>query len=164
MLTATGVLLAMATALFIAAYRRRDGSHLRGLRLGKGMLFGVAPLILFAFAVAGLIQVVIPPELIRTWLGTEAGWKGVVIGSVAGAMIPGGPYVSFPIIAAIFHAGAGVGTTVSLITGWAMLGIAQMPFELALIGPRFMLVRLCTVVLVPPIAGVLAQYLFAGGF
>lgn len=164
MLTATAVLFVMALTLFIAAYRRRDGAHRRGLRLGKEMLFGVAPLILLAFAVAGLIQVVIPPELIRTWLGNEAGWKGVAIGSVAGAMIPGGPYVAFPIIAAIFRSGAGIGTTVSFITGWAMLSIAQLPFELALIGPRFMFVRIGTVVLVPPVAGILAQYLFGGGF
>ena len=142
-------------------YRR---SHIRGLRAGRKMFKGVIPLILLAFVVAGLIQVAIPPEVIRSWLGEEAGLRGILIGTIAGALIPGGPYVAFPIIAAIFHTGASIGTAVSLITGWALLGVGQIPFELALIGPRFMAVRLCTVFILPPIAGIAAQHIFGRGF
>jgi len=128
------------------------------------MLVGVLPILLLAFIVAGLIQVAVPPEIMTKWLGTEAGWRGVFIGTIAGALIPGGPYVSFPIIAAMFHAGASIGTAVALITGWAMLSIGQLPFEYALIGPRFMAMRLLVVAVTPPIAGVAAQYVFGGGF
>lgn len=158
------VLLVMAATLFTVAYRRKDGSHIRGLKAGKKMFTSLIPLLLMAFMIAGLIQVAIPPEIIRSWLGEEAGLRGILIGTVAGALIPGGPYVSLPIIAAIYHAGASIGTAVSIITGWALLGVGQLPFELALIGPRFMAVRLITVFTVPPIAGIAAQYIFGGGF
>lgn len=164
MVIATIVLLVMAATLFVLAYRRNDGSHVRGLRVARMMLVGVLPLLLLAFVVAGLIQVAIPPEIMTNWLGAEAGWRGVFIGTIAGALIPGGPYVSFPIIAAMFHAGASIGTAVALITGWAMLGIGQLPFEYALIGPRFMAMRLLVVLVAPPIAGIVAQYVFGGGF
>jgi uncharacterized membrane protein YraQ (UPF0718 family) len=154
----------MTIALILIAHRRGDDLHVRGLRTGAEMLKGVIPLLFLAFVVAGLIQVAIPPEVIRSWLGEEAGWRGIFIGTIAGALIAGGPYVSFPIISAIFQAGASIGTATSLITGWAMLGVGQLPFEFALIGPRFSAVRLCCVFITPPTAGVIAQYVFGGGF
>jgi uncharacterized membrane protein YraQ (UPF0718 family) len=164
MIISISILFIFTAVLLVIAYRRGDDTHVRGLRAGRRMLTGVIPLLLLAFVVAGLIQVAIPPEIFRSWLSEEAGWKGIFSGTVVGMLIPGGPYITFPIIAAIFHAGAGIGTTVSIITGWAMLGVGQISFELALIGPRFMAVRLCTVFIIPPLAGVAAQYFFGGGF
>jgi len=164
MIIAFAVLLIMAVALFIVAYRRGDDSHIRGLRAGKRMVIGIIPILLLAFLIAGLIQVAIPPHVIRSWLGEEAGLKGIFIGTIAGALIPGGPYVAFPIIAAIFKAGASIGTAVSLITSWALLGVGQLPFEFALIGPRFTAIRLPIALILPPISGILAQYFFGGGF
>jgi hypothetical protein len=53
---------------------------------------------------------------------------------------------------------------VALITGWAMLGLGQIPFELSLIGPRFTFIRLSTVCITPILAGILAQIFFGSGF
>jgi len=39
-----------------------------------------------------------------------------------------------------------------------MLGIGQIPFEIAIVGPKFMLVRLSLMVLLPFIAGWLAMF------
>lgn len=164
MLTALVILLMMALSLIVIAYRRGDGSLARGLTAGRKMLVSMIPLLILAFCLAGLIQVAIPPEVIRSWLGEEAGLKGIFLGTLSGALIPGGPYVSFPIIAAIYQAGAGIGTTVALVTGWALLGTGQLPFEAALIGPRFMAIRLATGCIVPPLAGITAQILIGGGF
>ena len=160
MIIAFGVLLIMSVVLFVLAYRRGDQSHMRGLKIAGNMFRGLLPLIILAFLVAGLIRVAIPTEVIRSWLGEEAGWRGILLGTIAGALIPGGPYMAFPIIAAVFQAGAGIGTAVALITGWAILGVGQLPFESAMIGPRFIGVRLCTGFLIPPIAGLIAQCIF----
>ena len=160
MLTAFLVLLAMAVWLYIIAYKRKDGSHRRGLRAGKKMLINLAPLLILAFLLAGFIQVAIPPELIHTWIGTKSGFKGICIGSIAGALLAGGPYVSFPVISAIYQSGAGIGATVALITGWAVIGLGQLPFELTIMGPKFMLVRIATVFATPFIAGMITHYFF----
>ena len=109
MFIALSALLVMTLALFIESFRRRDNSHIRGLMIGKNMLVGIIPLLILAFVVAGLVQVAIPPEIIRSWLGDESGWRGIFIGTLVGALITAGPYIAFPIIAAIFHAGAGIG-------------------------------------------------------
>ena len=164
MLLAFLLLGGMAVVLLIMAWRRGDGSLRTGVRQGWKMGVNLIPLLIAAFALAGLIQVAIPAEVIHAWLGEGSGLRGIVIGTVAGALIAGGPYVSFPIIASVYQAGAGVGTTVALITGWAMLGLGQIPFELSLIGPRFTLIRLCTVCIAPILAGILAQMVFGSGF
>ncbi|MDZ7759043.1 MAG: permease [Desulfovermiculus sp.] len=164
MLFAFFILGSMAVILLFIAWRRGDGSLGAGVRQGWEMGINLIPLLIAAFALAGLIQVAIPAELIQVWLGEGSGLRGIVIGTVAGALIAGGPYVSFPIIASVYQAGAGVGTTVALITGWAMLGLGQIPFELSLVGPRFTLIRLCTVCITPILAGILAQIVFGSGF
>lgn len=158
------ILFIMTTSLYVIAFRRGDGSHIRGLKTSKGMIMGYIPLLITAFIVAGLIQIAIPPEIIHSWIGEEAGWKGIVIGSIAGMFIMGGPYVAFPIIAAIFQAGASIGTAVALITGWAIMGVGLIPFEMAMVGLRFTAVRISITFIFPFLTGALAQYIFGGGF
>jgi len=149
----------MTTAVITSAlaYKRGDGSHIKGFEISKKTLINMWPLLIIAFLMAGFIEVAVPPELIRSWLGQEAGLRGVFIGSIAGALIPGGPYVAFPIIASVFKAGAGLGTAVAFITGWAMWGIGAIPFELAMIGSRFMFLRLSLVLIIPPLSGILVN-------
>ncbi len=157
------ILLLMAAGLGVAAHRQGAGTLRQGVVDAGRMFVSLIPLLVLAFVLAGLIQVALPPEMITAWMGETSGFRGILVGTVAGALITGGPYVSFPIIAAIFDSGAGVGTTVALISGWAMLGLGQLPFEVSLIGPRFMLVRLTTVFFVPFGAGTAAHFLFGSG-
>lgn len=65
MIISISILFVFTAALLVIAYRRGDDTHVRGLRAGRRMLTGVIPLLLFAFLVAGLIQVAIPPEIFR---------------------------------------------------------------------------------------------------
>ncbi len=91
--------------------------------------------------------------------GTELvmeGLRGIIIGTIAGTSIPGGPYISFPIISAVHEAGAGIGTVVAFVTGWAMRGLGKLPFELAIMGTRFTLVRMLLFAVFPVIAGWIA--------
>ncbi|MCF8024073.1 MAG: permease [Desulfobacteraceae bacterium] len=152
------VLIAVFTSVY--AYKRGDNSHVKGLTIAKNTFINISPLLVMAFIMAGFMQVVIPPELIQSWLGEEAGLKGVLIGSIGGALIPGGPYISFPIIASIFKSGAGLGTVVAFVTGWSMWGVLTIAFELALIGYRFTLLRLALVSIFPPLAGIMTYILF----
>ena len=115
-------------------------------------------------SLSGLIEVLLPAALVRTWLGTEAGLRGPIVGSIAGAFMPGGPYVVFPIMATLYRAGASLGTTVSLVTGWALWGVVTVAFEIPIMGPRFSAIRIGISLLMPTLAGFLAQALFGSGF
>lgn len=160
MIIAFIILLIPAAAISVYAYKKGDGSHVRGFKIAGNTFANIAPLLLIAFILAGFMQVVIPPELIESWLGEKAGLKGIFVGSIGGALIPGGPYIAFPIIASVYKAGAGLGTVVACVTGWAMWGIITAMFELAIIGHRFTILRLGLVLIFPPCAGIITTLIF----
>lgn len=160
MILATGILVAMAAVLAAFAYRQDPRRPAAGALAGLRLLWAMLPLLIAAFFVAGMLAVALPPDLIHRWLAGTSGLLDVVIGSVAGALIPGGPYVSFPIIAAIHGAGASLAATVALITGWAVWNVGILSFELAIVGPRFTLIRMVATIVLPPAAGLLAHAFF----
>jgi len=162
MLIPTLIMGAIAIALVLVGYSRGQGQHVQGLRSALRLTLEVLPLLIFAFVVAGMVQVLVPREFIARWVGEASGMRGILIGTVAGGLCPGGPYVSLPIVAGLLRAGAGVGTTVAFLTGWSLWAVSRLPMEVGILGWRFTLVRLATTFFFPPIAGLLAQLCFAG--
>jgi uncharacterized membrane protein YraQ (UPF0718 family) len=112
---------------------------------------------LLGFVVAGLAQVLIPRDLIVRWLGPQAGIKGILIGCVVGGLVPGAPYATFPLVGALYEAGASLGAAVGFISAWALWSLSRLPVEIALIDSRVALVRYGVTFLVPPLAGLLAD-------
>lgn len=161
MLVPTLVMAVLAGVLLILAYQRGDGSHLRGIGEGGRLLIQVLPLLCFAFVVAGLAQVLIPAEWISRWVGEESGFRGILIGCVAGGLTPGGPFTSLPISAGLYHAGAGVGTVVGFLTAWSLWAVSRLPMEIGVLGPKLTLIRVASTLVFPPIAGLIAQALFS---
>ena len=75
-------------------------------------------------------------------------------------LLPGGPYVVFPLIAALYQVGAGLGPAITLVTSWAMLALISVTFELSFMGWRFVAVRWLMALPFPLLIGALAQVLF----
>jgi len=161
MLIPTMIMGIIAITLVLLAFSRGEGEHLIGLRLSLNMIVQILPLLFFAFIVAGMIQVLIPQELISKWVGSESGTRGIIIGAVAGGLSPGGPYVSLPIVAGLLRSGASIGTMVAFLTGWSLWAVARLPMDVGILGWKFTAIRLGITSLFPIIAGILAQALFA---
>lgn len=153
----------LAVVLLVIGYLAGEGKHLAGLKSAARMTLEILPLLLFAFIIAGMVQVLVPKELISRWVGAESGFKGILIGTFAGGFTPGGPYVSLPIVAGLLKSGAGIGTMVAFLTSWSLWAIARLPMEFGMLGWRFTVVRLAATFFFPPIAGLLAQF-FASYF
>ena len=150
----------IAGILILIGYLRGGGEHFIGLRLTGNMTIQVLPLLIFAFIVAGMVQVLIPKDILPRWVGLESGFRGVLIGTVAGGLAPGGPFVSLPIAAGLLRAGASVGTMVAFLTGWSLWAVSRLPMEVGILGWKFTLIRLACTFFFPPIAGILANRLF----
>lgn len=157
---ATIIMIVLAVILTVVAYFR-GGVHLTGLKLGAKTIWDNLLILLASFAVAGLARVLIPQELISRWLGTQAGFKGILLGCLAGGLVPGSPYSVFPIIASFYKAGAGIGTIVGFITAYSLWSVARLPLEVGIIGPKVTLARVLSTLVFPPLAGVIAQLFFA---
>ena len=163
MLVPTIAMGVLAVILFFVAYGRGQGEEMDGLKSAGSMMIGILPLLAFAFVVAGMVQVLLPRELLARWVGPESGMRGILVGTVAGGLSPGGPYVAFPIVAGLLRAGAGVGTMVAFVTGWSLWAIARLPMEVGILGWRFTLIRIASTFFFPPVAGLIAHVLFQGG-
>lgn len=154
MLIPTLLMLVLALILFGIAFIK--GVHGGGLHYTFELTKQILPIFILAMIVVGMVQVLIPSELLSHWIGKESGWKGVFLGTIAGGFSPGGPYVNLPIAAALYHSGASMGTMVAFLTGWSLWAIWRLPMEVGIMGWRFALVRFLSVCFFPPIAGYLA--------
>ncbi|MBN1780947.1 permease [bacterium] len=156
------IMAVLAVGMVVLGLIRGQGEHVTGLKSAWTMTLQVLPLLLLAFVVAGMIQALLPQHLISRWVGAESGFKGILIGTVAGALTPGGPYVSLPVVAGFIRAGAGVGTMVAFITGWSLWAVNRIPMEIGILGWKFTVIRFVSTLVFPPVAGLIAQWLFSG--
>lgn len=162
MLIPTLIMALLALILLIIGYSRGEGQHIAGLKSAMKMTVDILPMLVFAFIMAGMIQALLPQELLSKWIGEESGIRGILIGTVAGGITPGGPYVSLPLAAGFLRAGAGIGTMVAFLTAWSLWAVSRLPMEIGVMGWRFTFIRLACTFFFPPVAGFLAQMFFSG--
>lgn len=160
MTTATIVLWAITIFLGILAWQKKDGTLKKGLQLAWQTTRRNTALMVVAFIIVGYVNVLSPSQLIQAWIGPNSGFRGLLLGEIFGMLLPGGPYVVFPLIAVIYQAGAGLGPAVTLITSWSTQALLSVGFELPFMGWRFSAIRWGLGLLVPLFAGIAANLIF----
>ena len=152
------------TVLLAAIGLLRQGPEIimQALMAGGKMLIGVVPLLIAAFILAGMIQVLISKETVNKWLGKDSGLKGIMLGGIAGALIPGGPYIFYPVAASFLLSGAEIGTVVTFVVAKNLWSLSRLPMEVALLGPKLTLIRYVVTFIFPLIVGVMANTFFSG--
>lgn len=155
------MLLALAALAGAVAFVKQPALPIQGL-YAAGRLFGSVWIeLLLGFIIAGLLDVLISPAEITAWLGTESSMGGILAGWLAGLIIPGGPYLLFPIAANLFKAGAAPGVLIALITAKTLVGpIRMFTYEAPLLGWPLTLARCVPALFLPPIMGIIGQWLF----
>ncbi|MDX1688343.1 MAG: permease [Candidatus Promineifilaceae bacterium] len=157
----TWILGGVALILALLAWRQGGLQAVgAGLIAGGEILLSVVPLLIAAFLIAGLIQVLVSRETVTRWLGAESGWRGIALACVGGALIPGGPYVYYPIAAVLMKSGASLGVLVAFVTAKNLWSVSRLPLEFALLGPELTVVRFGVTFLAPPLLGIAAEGLF----
>jgi len=160
MVIATVIMGLLAIILVFIGYYRGAGEHVLGLKSAMEMTIQILPIVILAFIVAGMIQILIPQEFLSKWIGKESGMRGILIGTLAGGLAPGNPYVNLPIAAGLLRSGASVGAMVAFLTGWSLWSFARLPIEVSIMGWKFTLIRIASTFFFPPIAGLIANRLF----
>lgn len=164
MFITTVVMIILAVIFGIIALLQGKPIFLSGANSGIKLFIGILPMLFFAFILAGFIQALIPKEAINRWIGKESGLKGILMGCLAGSLVPGGPYTSFPIVAGLIKTGASIGTVVSFITAWSLWAFTRLPIEIGVVGFKLAFVRLASTFIFPPLAGMIAQFIFGRWF
>ena len=102
------ILAGLVALAFVFVGRKSGVSGLReGATTSVSLLRTVARMLVLGMLLAGMTQAILPAEVIRQWMGDESGFTGILLGTVVGMLIPGGPYVVIPLAAAVFLEGGG---------------------------------------------------------
>lgn len=154
------ILVIAGLALLVTAFALHRGVALQGLKESGRLLVQIGPVLLPAFVLAGMASVLVPSQTVTHWLGHEAGLRGLLVGTAAGALTPGGPFIAFPFLAVLLKGGASIGSVSAYLTAWALLGVHRVAaFEIPILGWRFVLIRCIASLGVPVLVGALAQFL-----
>ena len=156
------ILCGITIVLMTVAYWKKGWPlPLSGLVEGGRMCWDIVPNLLLGFALAGIVQVLIPREYIAKLLGEGSGFRGLLIATVAGAVAPGGPYINVPLVASFYKSGASVGPLAAFLTAWAIIPITRtLVYELPLMGTSFAVARYAASLVFPFVIGIITSLIF----
>lgn len=155
------VIYALAVAATVAAYLRDPGAPALGLKASLGLFWMILPRLVAALVLTGMLQVLISPAFIEKWLGRSSGHRGIFIAFLAGILTPGGPMVSFPMVAVFYQSGASLSALVTYVTSWSLFGFQRViAWEVPFMGSRFVLARVLPTLALPIVAGYLVRLIY----
>jgi uncharacterized membrane protein YraQ (UPF0718 family) len=156
------VMVVLAVVLAVVAYLKDPGLPWIGARHGFAMLWFVLPRLVPALILAGLLQVLVPQEVVVRYFGREGGLRALVIASIAGVLTPGGPMVSVPFMVALANSGMAMPPLVAYMTSWSLFGMQRIiAWEAPLMGWHFVALRVASSLAFPVLAGWLVGVLFS---
>jgi uncharacterized membrane protein YraQ (UPF0718 family) len=155
----TAVIAILVVTAAVAVYVRQGQARFLDILFGDFDLFAwMLPKVLAACLIAAFVAVLLPRDQVARWVGEESGLLGLVIGAIAGIILPGGPLTIFPVAGAFLAVGADIGATVAFVTSWMLLGYSRvLVWELPFFGVDFVFWRMLVALPLPIIAGLLAR-------
>ena len=155
------ILLAATAVALAIAYVRGPDLPRAGLVSAGRLLQNVWVELALGFVLAGVLDVLIPAPTLAAWLGPERLLRGILTGWGVGLLLPGGPYVLFPVVAGLAQKGAGAGPLICLLTAKTLVSpIRMFTYEAPLLGWPLTLARFIPGVLAAPILGLVGHYLY----
>jgi uncharacterized membrane protein YraQ (UPF0718 family) len=153
-------IIAAVSLIAVAIVYRRDGfDKVVGILAHDLELFGgMLPKMAAGCLISAFVTRLLPREVVAGLVGSESGLQGLLIATVVGAVLPGGPLTIFPVAAAFLVLGAEVGTAIAFITAWNLLGYNRaLIWELPFFGAEFVGWRILLSLPLPILAGLLAR-------
>lgn len=123
------------------------------------LLLSILPQLVAGLLIGGLVTRIVSREKVAELLGGKSGIKGLMIATIAGTLTPGGPFTSFPMVYALWFAGADAGALIAFIAAWSLLGFNRLiVWELPLLGFQFTAIRYLVCLPLPIVGGLIARY------
>src|SRR5438874_2545057 len=117
------VIATLAITSAIIVFLRDGQTRFLAILTDDVSLFGtMLPKVLAGCLIGAFVTLLLPRETIARWVGAESGIGGIVVATVAGAILPGGPFTIYPIAGAFLAAGADAGAACAFVISWTVLG------------------------------------------
>jgi uncharacterized membrane protein YraQ (UPF0718 family) len=126
---------------YLWAFRRDPQKAQGAIKAGAASLLNLLPLLLAIFALVGLFQEFLPPQLIESVMGQGRQLVSLLVGGLVGAVSIGPPLAAYPLAGALLENGAWPPAVAAFIMSWISVGVVTLPFEAKVFSWRFALLR-----------------------
>ena len=133
--------LALAALGFAYTYSKSRDKAAKATKGAFTSLKGVAVTFVAVFGLVGLLDVFVPPEVIRGALGSGGGIMSLLAGDALGSIAAGPPVAAYPIASELLEGGAWAPAVAAFIVSWTLVGFVSIPFEARTFGTRFAIAR-----------------------
>lgn len=151
------VIAMMAVVLGLAALAASKGLLVAGLRAAGTQSISFLPVLVIAFVIMGFMEVLLPRDVVQTWLSDASGWRGLLIAWLAGVLTPAGSIIGMPMAAGLWRAGVGASVLITYLTSLATLSLLRVPMEVGFYGWSLTGLRVAASLILPLIAGLLTR-------
>jgi uncharacterized membrane protein YraQ (UPF0718 family) len=158
-----GILLIVALGAVgaVVTWRAEGWAGVAAVALDDAWLFlGILPKVAAGCLIGALITLLVPRETVVRLVGGESGVRGLLIATLAGALMPGGPFTVFPVTVAFLAVGADRGAAIAFVTAWHVIGLNRaIIWEMPFFGHEFVFLRTAISLPFPVLAGLVARLL-----
>lgn len=144
-------------AITIVLMLLNPGKVISGLIYAVNMYRSLFLVILSVAFISGFISETIPPNTIAKVIGSESGWKGVLIGAIFGTFMVGPSYIFYPLFRNLIDKGASIRVIATTIGAWA-IKVQWIPFALSILGWRFVLIFNLLIFIYAIVSGIILDW------
>ena len=132
---------AVAIVLTIVSLIKNKQKTFAAMKKSKGMMGNMLSDIIAIIFLIGLVLTFIPPETIKSVLGSANTMMSTVISALVGSITLIPAFVAFPLVGSLVDAGASIIPGVAFLTTLTMVGVVTFPLEKKEFGAKFALTR-----------------------
>lgn len=137
----TIIFLVIAVILAVFSFIKDKKKTVAAMKKSKRMMGNMLGQIIAIIFLIGLVLTFIPPETIKSVMGSSNTFVSTVIGAVAGSITLIPAFVGFPLVGSLVDAGASIIPAVAFLTTLTMVGVMTFPLEKKEFGTKFALTR-----------------------
>ncbi|GAA0182870.1 hypothetical protein SH2C18_51610 [Clostridium sediminicola] len=137
----TIILYLTAIVLVIVSFAKSPKKTKLGLKKGWMSFKKILPILVPLFMIVGVLLTIITPEIIKTVLGEDSGFIGIILGVLIGAVTFMPPFVAYPLGAELITQGAGYAQIAGFISSVMAVGFVYIPTEIKFFGKKSTFLR-----------------------
>lgn len=137
----TLIFLIIAVGLTVVSIIKNKKKTFAAMKKSKSMMGNMLGEIIAIIFLIGLLFTLIPPETIKSALGSANTFLSTIVGALVGSITLIPAFVAFPLVGSLVDAGASIIPAVAFLTTLTMVGVVTFPLEKKEFGTKFALTR-----------------------
>jgi len=126
-----------AASMLLLSFLKNKDKTAKSLKVSWKFFSSMALLVLLTIWAIGFLISLLPPELVSRIIGSDSGFKGVVLAALFGSVVLIQAFIAFPLAGSFLRQGASVTAIAAFVTTLVMVGVLTAPLEAKFFGKRF---------------------------